>query len=103
MPAVYELEPLTTEDIKNILIRALENKERGLGNEPVDYDDESLDALAILSSGDARVALNALETVVAVSEPGEDGKIHFSIPDIEEGHSKKTRFDMIKTAIITTT
>ena len=91
---VYELEPLTTEDIKNILIRALENKERGLGNEPVDYDDESLDALAILSSGDARVALNALETVVAVSEPGEDGKIHLSIPDIEEAIQKKqVRYD----------
>ncbi|MEE0776209.1 MAG: replication-associated recombination protein A [Bacillota bacterium] len=91
---VYELEPLNTEDIKNILIRALENKERGLGNKSVVYGDEELNALAVLSCGDARVALNALETVVAVSIPAEDGTIRLSIPDIEDAIQKKqVRYD----------
>ncbi|MDO4541519.1 MAG: AAA family ATPase, partial [Bacillota bacterium] len=91
---VYRLEPLTTEDIKNILIRSLANKERGLGELNVEYGDEELAALAILSNGDARVALNALETVVALTPAEADGRIVLTVANIEEAIQKKqVRYD----------
>jgi len=71
---VFRLEPLTTEDIKQILLRALKDKERGLGKESIKIDDASLDYLAHAARGDARTALNALELAVLTTSPGTDGK-----------------------------
>ncbi len=58
---VMTLEPLTTDDLKEILLKALQDKERGLGNLNLDIQPAALDHLADLSSGDARTALNNLE------------------------------------------
>ena len=91
---IYALEPLTKEDIKDIIIAALENEERGLGRLHVEYDEAPLDALAELSGGDARVALNAVETVVRVALPDENGKIRFTVDDVEEAVQRKlVRYD----------
>lgn len=91
---IYPLQPLTREDIKDILIGALEDEERGLGRFHVEYGEEPLDALAELCGGDARIALNAVETVVSVTCPGEDGKIHLTVGDIEEAMQRKmVRYD----------
>lgn len=91
---VYQLEPLTTDDIKNIIIRALANEERGLGQIKVVYGEEELTALAILSNGDARVALNALETVVGLTPADTNGAIVLSVANIEEAVQKKqVRYD----------
>lgn len=61
---VFEFQALSIEDITSLLKRALADKSRGLGNIPVDIDDDALLFLAETSDGDARRALNALEVGV---------------------------------------
>lgn len=65
---VFVLDELQIEDVVFILRRALENKERGLGNESLVVSDELLQFLATYASGDARTALNSLELAVLVAK-----------------------------------
>ena len=58
---VYRLEPLSPDDLEVLLRRAIADPRRGLGADPPQVDDAALAALARFGSGDARVALNALE------------------------------------------
>ncbi|MFN8525228.1 MAG: replication-associated recombination protein A [Chloroflexota bacterium] len=58
---IVRLEPLTADGLRQILIRALADRERGLGELGLEIDDEALDALVDTAGGDARTALNALE------------------------------------------
>lgn len=58
---IYIFRPLSAQHIKEILKRALTDKERGLGNLGLEVDDEALEHLSNIANGDARVALNALE------------------------------------------
>ena len=76
---IFELRPLTSDDIGLILRNALSNKEKGLGNEPLDVDDNAIGFLADASNGDARVALNALEIAFLTTDPSEDGRIHVDV------------------------
>jgi putative ATPase len=64
---IFQFEPLTSDDVKTLLRRALADSERGLGNYPVEANDEALDFLAEVSDGDARRALSALEVGVLSS------------------------------------
>jgi putative ATPase len=66
---VFTLESLTAEHLVAILTRAIEDAERGLGEERVDAADEVLRTIAAYASGDARVALNTLELAVSIAEP----------------------------------
>jgi len=75
---IFKLEPLSTEDIKKILLRSLDDRERGLGKYSVKIDDESLEFLAESARGDARAALNALELAV-LTTPGSPKNIDISI------------------------
>jgi putative ATPase len=61
---IFEFQPLSPEDIKSLLKRALADKERGLGKHPVHMHEDALEFLAQVSDGDARRALAALETGV---------------------------------------
>ena len=64
---VFEFKPLSIEEIKSIILCALADKKRGLGNEQVQLDDDALQFLAEVSDGDARRALGALEVGVLSS------------------------------------
>lgn len=66
---VFILKQLEVTDLKKILLRALNDKERGLGNLHIKIDENILDQLALLANGDARSALNLLELLVKVSKP----------------------------------
>lgn len=59
---VFVLHKLETEDLKKIIREALGNKERGLGKNKIKMDEEDLEFLANLANGDARNALNILES-----------------------------------------
>ena len=61
---IYEFKRLDNQCIKTILVRALSDREKGLGNLDVKYDEEAIDILADLSNGDARVALDTLGFIV---------------------------------------
>jgi putative ATPase len=65
---VFEFQPLSVDEIKSIVRRALADKPRGLGEHDVTIDDDALDFLAEVSDGDARQALGALEVAVLSSE-----------------------------------
>lgn len=58
---VFVLTELSLDELKELLRRALEDKERGLGESGIDAEDALLESLAVYSSGDARTALNSLE------------------------------------------
>jgi putative ATPase len=65
--SIFRFEPLTRDDIRELLRRALMDKERGLGGVAVEMNEEALDFLAEVSDGDARRALTALEVGVLSS------------------------------------
>ncbi len=91
---IFELKPLDTDDIKTLINRALSDNERGLGAYNADISDEALEALADISGGDARHALNSIELAVLTTDKSEDGKIHITLPIIEECIQKRVvRFD----------
>ena len=74
---VFQLYPLTEDNIKSIVMQALDDRERGYGNLQVRIDDDALDFLAVTSAGDARIALNALE--LAVMGTDRDLQLPFTI------------------------
>ncbi len=91
---IFELKPLDIDDIKELIHRALTDSERGLGAYNADMSDEAVEALADISGGDARHALNAVELAVLTTDKSEDGRIHITLPIIEDCIQKRVvRFD----------
>ncbi|MBQ3400183.1 MAG: replication-associated recombination protein A, partial [Lachnospiraceae bacterium] len=66
---VFELKPLTKEETKTLILRALKDPVKGLGSFHVDIDDDALDFIADIAGGDARVALNAVELAALTTDP----------------------------------
>ena len=66
---IFELRPLTEEDLFSLLQRALADAERGLGYLKISADENALRHLAKISDGDARKALNSLEIAALTTEP----------------------------------
>ena len=85
---LFQFYPLTEEDIKTSMRRALADKERGLGIYPVDIDDDAFCHIARVANGDARCALNALELAV-LTTPLENNKIHITAEVAAESIQKK--------------
>ena len=86
---VFQLESLGVEDLETLIDRALEDKERGLGNYRVKMDRDAKRHLAKLSDGDARKCLNALEIGVLTTPPNDKGIIHFTLQVAEESIQTK--------------
>lgn len=86
---VFEFKKLSDDSIIEIIRNALSNKENGLGNVPIDMDDQAMKHLAKVSEGDARRALSALEIGALTTAPGKNKKIHFTIKVAEESIQKK--------------
>lgn len=91
---IFELKPLEKEDIKSILLRAVTDKDKGLGGLNLKADDEALDFLADICGGDARSALNAIELAALSTAPSEDGFIHITLEVASECIQKRViRYD----------
>lgn len=86
---VLTLRSLTAEEIGRILERALKDEERGLGKFKVDVAPEALKHMREMAQGDARVALNALETAVLTELPNSEGLRVISLPIAEEAMQRK--------------
>lgn len=86
---IFELKPLSEENILNILGNALTDTERGLGNLSVSVDEDALKHIARMSDGDARKALSALEIASVTTQPDETGMIHITLQIAEESIQKK--------------
>ena len=86
---VFRLEPLSVEQLEQLIDRALADKERGLGNYNVKMDRDARRHLAKLSDGDARKCLNALEIGVLTTPPDSRNVIHFTLAVAEESIQQK--------------
>jgi putative ATPase len=85
----YVLKSLTEDDIQAVVIQALQDKERGLGEQGLSIDDDALKLLAQLADGDARRSLNFLELAADLSE-----EKRISIDIIQQvGSESLRRFD----------
>ncbi len=90
---VIKLNPLTEENIYQILKNALERKD-GLGEYKIKIDDETLKKLAVIANGDVRTALNGLEVATLTTPISGDGYIHLTDDVIKNSvQSRKAIFD----------
>lgn len=86
---VFEFKPITSDDIKKALHRALSDKENGLGNLPVECDDDALNYFSFASGGDLRSALNALELAVMTTPLEKDKAIHITLDIARQSIDRK--------------
>ena len=86
---IFELKPLSKEDILTLLHRALEDKEKGLGMLPIKAEEEALAFLAEVCDGDARRALNALEIGCLTAPKNQKGEAVFNLEAAQESIQKK--------------
>ncbi|WP_034550661.1 replication-associated recombination protein A [Carnobacterium funditum] len=86
---IFELKPLSIENIQLALTSALEDKERGLGNYTVNITDEATLHLSRTTNGDLRSSLNGLELAVKSTNPDENGIIQITLDIVEECIQRK--------------
>jgi putative ATPase len=86
---VFQLEPLTPEDLIGLERRAVADEERGFGVMKLEITEDALSHLATVADGDARKCLNALEIAVVTTPPGKDGVIRVDRAIAEESIQKK--------------
>ena len=86
---VFQLQPLSVDELEALIDRALADKGRGLGNYNVKIDSDAKTHLAKLSDGDARKCLNALEIGVLTTPADSKDVIHFTIAVAEESIQQK--------------
>ena len=86
---IFELRPLTEEDLFSLLERALSDDERGLGYLKISADENALRHIAMISDGDARKALNSLEIAALTTAPEADGVIRITLAVAEQSIQKK--------------
>ena len=91
---IFELKPLSKDNIRTLLERAVKDEERGMGSLHPVLEPDAADFLADIAGGDAREALNALELGVLTTEPSEDGQIHIDLETASECIQKRVvRYD----------
>lgn len=81
---VFRLQPLERDEIETLLYRALNDKERGLGDIDVEADPDAIRYLADVANGDVRIALNALEFAVFAAERDAQGKRQLNLAVVQE-------------------
>lgn len=86
---LFELQPLTEEDLFRLLQRALADPEHGLGYMQIQAAEPALRHLARIADGDARKALNALEVAALTTAPEPDGVVHVTLAVAEQSIQKK--------------
>jgi putative ATPase len=87
---VVVLKPLSEENLRTIIDRALCDLDRGLGREAIDCPEVIRNQLAREARGDARLALSALESAASIAVPADDGRRHIDEKTIEEALQRKT-------------
>jgi len=81
---VLTLNSLVEDEIRVIILRALRDRLKGLGALNVELSSDAVSHLITMSSGDARIALNALEMAALTTPPDARGKRRISLPTIED-------------------
>ncbi|RDU23341.1 replication-associated recombination protein A [Anaerosacchariphilus polymeriproducens] len=87
--SVFELKALEKDEIKQLLKRAVYDKEKGMGAYEACIEEDALDFLAEVANGDARSALNAIELGILTTPRNDDGKIYITIDVASECIQKR--------------
>ena len=91
---IFELKPLEKEEVRELIRRAVNDSEKGMGSYQAVIDEEAADFLADMAGGDARAALNAVEIGVLTTPRSPDGKIHLTLEVASECIQKRViRYD----------
>lgn len=91
---IFELKPLSRQDIKTLINKAVYDKEKGMGAYDAVIEEEAVDFIADIANGDARNALNAIELGVLTTDRAADGHIHITLEVAEQCVQKRTlRYD----------
>ncbi len=91
---IFELHPLSKEDVKTLLYRAVTDVEKGVGSYNALLDPDAAEFLADAANGDARAALTAVELGVLTTQRSADGKIHLTLDVAQECIQKRVvRYD----------
>lgn len=92
---IFELKALEREDVKELVLRAVQDEKKGMGSYHAVIDDDAADFLADVSGGDARAALNAVELGILTTERDPaDGLIHLTLEVAQECIQKRAvRYD----------
>lgn len=86
---IFQLKPLSDEEVMTLLRRALADPERGYGQRPIQIDENVLAHLVHAAGGDARTALNALELAVESTPPDADGVIRITLDIAQESIQRR--------------
>ena len=91
---IFELKALEIPEVKELIRRAVNDPERGMGSYDAVIDEDALEFLADMAGGDARSALNAVELGILTTPRSEDGKIHLTLDVASECIQKRVvRYD----------
>ena len=92
--SIFELKPLSTEDVETLILRAVKDSQKGMGSYHAKIDEDALHFLADLSGGDARLALNAVKLGILTTSRSDDGWIHLTLDVVSECIQKRVvRYD----------
>lgn len=86
---IFELKPLTEDELFDLIARALIDADRGIGFMKLKIEKEAAQHLARLADGDARKALNSLEIAALTTPPEPDGTVRITLPVAEQSIQKK--------------
>ncbi len=86
---LFELKPLSSQDIKKLVLRAVADDKKGMGMYHAYIDDNAASFISDIAEGDARTALNAVELGVLTTDPEPDGRIHLTIDVMQECIQKR--------------
>ncbi len=91
---IFELKPLSKENIREIIKKAVTDKIKGMGSYGAEIDEDAIEFLSEIANGDARAALNAIELAVLTTDKDSDGKIRITLKVAEECIQRKAaRYD----------
>lgn len=86
---IFELKPLTKEDIETLIRRALADPVKGVAADNVVMDEDAIHFLADVADGDARAALNAVELADLTTDRSDDGSVHVTLAVAQQCIQKK--------------
>lgn len=86
---IFELKPLSKDNIETILRRAVSDPDRGMGSFQAVLSEDACSFLADMADGDARAALNALELGILTTKRSGDGQIHVTLEVAQECIQKR--------------
>lgn len=91
---VFALKPLTEDELRAIIMRAMRDRLRGIGALKVEMDQDAMAHLIAMANKDARIALNALEIAAMTTAPDADGRRNVKLTTIEEAvQHRALRYD----------